>query len=55
MIFRSMLGGDTNRTQRFGENRGKPRQKGNINIDHDPNKSNKGYEGGEYIDYEEVD
>ena len=54
MIFRSMLGGDTNRDQRFGSNRTTNR-KGDINIDHDPNKSNKGYDGGEYVDYEEID
>lgn len=57
MIFRSLLGGeDANRAHRFGDNNpGNKRRKGNINIDHNPNKENKGFDGGEYVDYEEVD
>ena len=56
MIFRSLLGGDDpNRAHRFDTDKRQGRRQGNINIDHNPNKSNKGYEGGEYVDYEEVD
>lgn len=57
VIFRTVLGSSsTNRSTRYQDNttgKGAGR-KGNINVDHNPNKS-KGYEGGEYVDYEEVD
>ena len=57
MIFRTMLGSaDDNRSNRYGNNySGSNRRRGNVNIDHDPNKSKKGYEGGEYVDYEEIE
>lgn len=57
MIFRTMLGSaDQNRNNRYGNNySGNPRRKGNVNIDHDPNQSKKGYDGGEYVDYEEIE
>ena len=55
MIIKTVIGGtDSNRSTRFS-NSGNHRRKGDINIDHDPNKSNKGYEGGEYVDYEDIE
>ena len=56
MIFRTVLGSaEDNRSSRYGNNHSGNRRKGNINIDHDPNKSKKDYQGGEYVDYEEID
>ena len=55
MVFRLLLGGgDVNRTQRYSGTQNQRRREGDLNVDHNPNGSNKGYEGGEYIDYEEV-
>lgn len=57
MIFRNALGGSMdNRTHRFDNRQsGKRNTKGGVNIDHDPEQKGKGYQGGEYVDYEEVD
>lgn len=51
----------TNQSQKYNPNeqfRGEPRQskEGELRIDHVPNKKkkNKNFDGGEYIDYEEV-
>ena len=55
MIIKMVFGGnsDTKQTRSYTANNS--RHKGDINVDHNPNKSNKGYEGGEYVDYEDVD
>ena len=57
MIFRTLLGStDPNRDSRYGNDySGGARRKGNVNINHDPNKAKKGYDGGEYVDYEEIE
>ena len=57
MIFRTLLGStDPNRGSRYGRGySGNSRKKDNINIDHNPNQSKRDYEGGEYVDYEEID
>lgn len=55
MVFRLLLGtGDVNRTQRYSSTQSQRKREGSINVDHNPNSSNKGYKGGEYVDYEEV-
>ena len=56
-IFRTVLGGgpDINRGSRYG-NTTHRQQQGDIHVDYDPNSRNKkGYQGGEYVDYEEVE
>lgn len=54
-IFRLFIGGpDANRRSRYDSNSRK-QYKGGINVDHKPGKSKKDYEGGEYVDFEEVD
>jgi hypothetical protein len=57
MIFRTVLGSaDQERSGRFGNDySGNSRKRGDVNIKHDPNKSQKGYDGGEYVDYEEIE
>ena len=57
MIFRTLLGVDSSRntSQRQKSTQREPKQKGEINIEHNPNDSKKGFEGGEYVEYEEVD
>lgn len=57
MIFRTLLGSaDQNRSDRYGNDySGNRPRRGNVNIDHNPNQPNKGFDGGEYVDYEEVD
>lgn len=57
MIFRSSLGGSMDsRANRFGDSQpGRGTRQGNVNVDHNPNNSDKGYKGGEYVDYEELD
>ena len=59
-VFSALFGG-INRAQQFGRNsapftRTRKAPNSNVNIDNVPNTSNqnKGYEGGEYVDYEEV-
>jgi len=53
-IFRALLGSDAKRTTRYTTTN--QRRKKGVNVDYDPNaKGNKGYEGGEYVDYEEVE
>jgi len=54
-IFKTVFGiSDTNRSTRY--NTRQRRNPEDINIDYDPNDNrNKGYKGGEYVDYEEVD
>jgi hypothetical protein len=56
MIIRTLFGGGTkgNRKTRYSSS-GQTGRKDGINVDHNPNKSNKGYDGGEYVDYEDVD
>lgn len=55
MVIKMVIGGNTDNRQTRYSNPNNPRRKGDINIDHNPNKSNKDYEGGEYVDYEDVD
>jgi hypothetical protein len=57
MIFRTVLGSaDQNRDNRYGkEFSGNTRRRGNVNVDNMPNQSNKGFDGGEYVDYEEIE
>ena len=55
MIIKMVFGGNSDNKQTRYNNPNNPRHKGDINVDHNPNKSNKGYEGGEYVDYEDVD
>ena len=53
-IFRALLGTDANRSTRYTSTN--QRKKEGVNVDYDPNaKGSKGYKGGEYVDYEEVD
>jgi len=53
-IFKALLGTDANRSTRYTST--SQRRKEGINVDYDPNtKGDKGYKGGEYVDYEEVD
>ena len=54
MIIKTVIGGpDANRGSRYTNSR--PNRKGDINVDYDPKNKNKGYKGGDYVDYEEVD
>ena len=55
MIIKMVFGGNSDDKQTKYYNPNNPGRKGDINVDHNPNKSNKGYEGGEYVDYEDVD
>lgn len=55
MIIKMVIGSTNDNKQTRYTNQGNRRHKGDINVDHNPNKSNKGYDGGEYIDYEDVD
>ena len=55
MIIKMVFGGNSDNKQTRYDNPNNSGQKGDINVDHNPNKSNKGYEGGEYVDYEDVD
>jgi hypothetical protein len=55
MIIKMVIGGNADNRQTRYSNRGNHRQKGDIHVDHNPNKTNKGYDGGEYVDYEDVD
>jgi hypothetical protein len=54
-IFKVLLGRpDVNRSTRYTDT--KQRKKEGINVEYDPKaKDKKGYEGGEYVEYEEVD
>lgn len=53
-ILKLFLGGSTiNQHRTYTKSQG--RRQGNIHVDHTPDKDKKGYEGGEYVDYEEVD
>ena len=55
MIIKTVIGGtNTNRETRYSNSNGH-RREGDIKVDHNPNKSSKGYDGGEYVDYEDVD
>jgi hypothetical protein len=54
IIIKTVLGPDSNRHTRY-TNQGKSKGQGDIHVDHNPNRSNKGYDGGEYVDYEEVE
>ena len=55
MILKTVIGGTTTKRESRYSNSNNHRQEGDINVDHNPNKSNKGYDGGEYVDYEDVD
>ena len=55
MVIKMAIGDNPDNRQTGYSNPNNPRRKGDINIDHNPNKSNKDYEGGEYVDYEDVD
>ena len=55
MVIKMVVGGSDETKKTRYSNTGNSRQKGDINVDHNPNKSNKGYEGGEYVDYEDLD
>ena len=55
MIFRTVIGGNNDHKRTRYSNFNSPKPEGEINVDHNPNKTNKGYEGGEYVDYEDVD
>lgn len=52
-----MLGADANRGTRYQQNNAQRqrKQEGEVNVEHNPNTSKKNFDGGEYIDYEEVD
>ena len=53
-IFKALLGSDANKTTRYTTNH--QHKKEGVHVDYDPNtKGSKGYEGGEYVDYEEVE
>jgi hypothetical protein len=55
MVIKMVFGSaDTCRSTRYTDTSNR-KQDGKINVDHNPNKSNKGYEGGEYVDYEDID
>jgi hypothetical protein len=54
MIIKMVIGTNTNKETRYTSSNNH-KQDGDINVDHNPNKSNKGYKGGEYVDYEDVD
>lgn len=56
MIIKTVIGGgvDADRGARYSSAQKTGRQ-GDINIDHNPNKGDKGYKGGEYVDYEDVE
>jgi len=54
-VFKIFIGGpDRNRGTRF-TNTSRTNHKGGIHVDHKPSKVKKDYEGGEYVDFEEVD
>lgn len=55
-VLKMVIGGSTNasRHTRYSNSSGH-RQEGDVNVDHIPNDSDKGYKGGEYVDYEDVD
>ena len=55
MIIKMVFGGNSDNKQTRSYTANNPKEKGDINVDHNPNKSNKGYDGGEYVDYEDVD
>ncbi len=55
MIIKTVIGGNNNNRRTRYSNSSNPKREGDINVDHNPNKTNKGYEGGEYVDYEDVD
>lgn len=56
MVFRLLMGNSSvNRSHRYSNQQQKRKQEGDLNVDHDPNRSKKGYKGGEYVDYEEVE
>ena len=57
-LLRFLFGGVAGKaTKDFRESRGRKAPGGNVNIEYDPKdqkKKNKGYKGGDYVDYEEV-
>jgi hypothetical protein len=55
MIIRTVIGGNKDNKRTRYSNFNNPKPEGEINVDHNPNKTNKGYDGGEYVDYEDVD
>ena len=60
LLFRLLMGspgGMKQQSHNYNPSQGRKPKDGNVNIDYMPNKgkkSSKGYKGGEYIDYEEV-
>jgi len=55
MIIKTLIGGNKSARQSRYSNSSRTKHVGDINVDHNPNKSNRGYDGGEYVDYEDVD
>lgn len=55
MIIKTVIGSNNGNKRTRYSNFSNPKRKGDINVDHNPNKTNKGYDGGEYVDYEDVD
>ena len=55
MVIKMVIGGASSDKRTSYSNTRASKQEGDISIDHNPNKSNKGYDGGEYVDYEDVD
>ena len=55
MIIKMIIGSNNDNRQTRYSNTNNRKEEGEINVDHNPNKSNKGYDGGEYVDYEDVD
>jgi len=57
LLFGSGLAGKTSKEFREGQGRRKRPSKGNVDIDYVPNKKDKkgkGFDGGDYVDYEDV-
>lgn len=55
VIIKMVFGGaDSGKSTRYANSNSR-KQEGDIKVEHNPNKSNKGYDGGEYVDYEDVD
>jgi len=53
-LLRLLLGGNNPDQQRREYKKTRPRD-GNVDVDYMPKKGKKGYDGGDYVDYEEVD
>jgi len=54
-VIKIFIGGsDTKRETRYTNTR-RASHKGGVKVEHNPSKVKKDYEGGEYVDFEEVD